>query len=133
MTALVIGPAERLAIADLVTIAAGAVVDVGQLGARLRTRDGKLAHMVHMTRQTILLPEAWLVTYSIETGHPGGRFRHLSVSVEREGRMPGPEAVWMIAECFGFQGSLAASCKVYLEQLRGRAGAAVNVLQPFPS
>ena len=88
--------------------------------------------MARMTAQTITLPLSFMVTYSVEIGHPAGRCRHLSVSIEQEGRAPGAEAVWMIAEEFGFYGSLE-SCTVWLEELRGRQSIAVNVVQPFPT
>ena len=55
----------------------------------------------------------------------------MSVSVQREGRIPRPEAVWMIAKAFGFRGGLQA-CKIYPEDLIGH-GKAVNIIQPCPT
>ena len=131
MTALVIGEVERARIAALIKGANENPVDVRALLRRIETAEGKRSHMDQMSRQTIALPVAWLVTFSIEFGHPAGTCRHMSVSVQREGRVPGPDAVWMIAESFGFVGGLQA-CKVWPEALRGH-GKAVNVVQPIPS
>jgi hypothetical protein len=131
MTALLIGEAERSAIADLVATATATanVVDVIDLAPRLNTPTGKAAHMAQMSLQTIDLPVAFRVTYSIETGHGCGVCRHMSVSVNRDGRVPGKEAVWMIAEMFGFRDGLSA-CAAYIEDLKGH-GMAVNVIQPI--
>lgn len=58
------------------------------------------------------------VVYTVEK-HPGGWCRHLSMSLNKEGRCPSPPAVDMMLEEFGFQGRLAekpSSLCVYTEQ-----------------
>jgi len=126
-TPLFIGPEQRAALHELRERANACPVDASTLAARCATADGKAAHMAQMTAQTVSIPAAYLVTFSIETGHPKGTFRHMSVSVQREGRVPNREAVWLIALALGFTGSLD-DCIAYQETLRGH-GEAVNVVQ----
>jgi beta-phosphoglucomutase-like phosphatase (HAD superfamily) len=54
----------------------------------------------------------------------------MSISSVRRGRVPTPEAAWMVAEELGFEGDLR-QCVVWLEDLqRGAERAkAVNVVQ----
>ena len=81
-----------------------------------------------MTDQSVPIPMAFVVTYSIEYNHPGGRTaRHMSMSVMRDGRVPHPAGVWMVCEELGFHGSLR-ECTVWLEDLSD-GGSAVNVVQ----
>src|SRR5687768_1216719 len=74
-TPLVIDSAIQRSIADLREFAALQPVDMTKLPGRLATAEGKKAHMAQMTRQTISIPLAYLVTFSIEDGHPCGRSR----------------------------------------------------------
>lgn len=69
------------------------------------------------------------VTFSIETGHPIGTARHMSMSSPAAGRVPIPEAVWMAAAELGFTGSIE-QCMTWPEQLQGH-GVAINVVQPM--
>jgi hypothetical protein len=126
-TPLMIGPTERAALHELRERANAHPVDASTLRTRLATPDGKSRHRDQMTIQTVRVPLAYLVTFSIETGHPKGTFRHMSISVQRDGRVPNLEGVWLIAQALGFTGSLD-ECIVYLEDLEGH-GKAVNVLQ----
>ncbi len=126
---LIMGAVQSAALADLRRRAAAAPVHVPDLLERLKTPIGERAHRKQMTAQTVEIPISFLVTFSIETGHPAGTCRHMSMSVGREGRVPHPEAVWMIAEELGFAGGLAA-CKTWREDLRGH-GVAINVIQPL--
>jgi len=106
MAALLIGPEQREALASLRDAAARVPVDIRTLLARVAIPEGKEAHVAHMTAQTIELPVGYLVTFSIETGHPCGVARHLSMSTRAEGKGPLPEAVWMVAQELGFAGGL---------------------------
>lgn len=128
-TPLVIGPAEKAKLAELLEKAAAAPVHMPEVVKLITTPEGKKAHMARMTAQTIKLPVAFLVTFSIETGHPCGTARHMSMSVDREGRLPHPQAIWMVALELGFTGGLEA-CMHWLEDLAGH-GEAVNVVQPM--
>ena len=126
-TPLMIGPCESASLHALRKRANRHPVDASTLAARLATPDGKAKHRRQMTAQSVRIPLAYLVTFSIETGHPKGTFRHMSISVQREGRVPSPEGVWIVAQALGFTGTLD-DCIAYLEKLEGH-GDAVNVLQ----
>lgn len=126
-TPLMIGPVERAALHELRERAAAHPVDAATLAARIATPTGKEKHRAQMTAQTVRIPLAYLVTYSVETGHPRGTYRHMSISVQRTGRLPNPEAVWMVAQVLGFTGSLD-ECVAYRESLQGH-GEAINVIQ----
>src|SRR5262249_27543358 len=109
--------------------AAALPVEIRGLRERIATTEGKAAHMRQMTSQTIYLPARYAVTFSVETGHPIGACRHMSMSVDRADRVPRPRAVWMVAQELGFVGSIEL-CTVWLEQLQGH-GQAVNLVQPI--
>ena len=104
-TPLVIGPAERAALAALRDVAAAHPVDMPRLMEVIETPEGKAAYMRQMNGQSVPLPLHFLVTFSIETGHPCGTCRHMSMS-SRPGRLPTSEAVIMVAEHLGFVGGL---------------------------
>jgi hypothetical protein len=53
----------------------------------------------------------------------------MSMSIVREGRVPHPDAVWLVAAELGFAGGLDA-CQTWVEDLRD-GGHAINVLQPL--
>jgi hypothetical protein len=127
MAALVIREDERAALRELVARAEAAPVDMLTLMLRLASAEGKAAHMAQMTAQSLMLSVGFVVTFSIELGHGGGAARHMSMSTQREGRVPHPEALWMVAEELGFVGGLEACDKVWPERLR--QGLAVNVVQ----
>lgn len=128
MTALVIGPEQKAEIAALRTLAIAHPVDVKWLLKAIKLPQLKAKHMAQMTEQTIEIPMNFLVAFSIETGHPAGVCRHMSMSVRQDGRAPTPDAVWMVAEEFGFVGGLG-QCAVYQEDLKGH-GIAINIVQP---
>jgi hypothetical protein len=127
MNALIIGDEERTALTTLRVQANKHPVDMLVLTEALKHRAGKAAHKLQMTAQSVALPTNYLVTFSIETRHPGGTARHMSMSVGTTGRVPNEHAVWMVAECLGFTGTLD-TCVAWAEDLEGH-GAAVNVLQ----
>jgi hypothetical protein len=126
--ALVIGEPERAKLHALREAAAAAPVHMPDLLVRMKTDEGREAHRDAMTRQSVTIPTRYVVTLSIETGHPMGTARHLSVSSRADGRVPTPEAVWMIAEELGFTGGIR-ECKVWMEDLSD-GGRAVNIAQP---
>jgi hypothetical protein len=126
-TPLFIDDTVRAAFTALREQAAKTPVDMRTIVARMKNREGKRAHMRQMTRQTVELPFGWAVTFSIEIGHPGGAARHMSLSSPAQGRIPTPEAVWMVAEELGFTSGLEA-CMVFPEELLGH-GQAISVIQ----
>jgi hypothetical protein len=97
----------------------------------LKTPTGKRDHLKRMTAQSIRIAGPWVffVTFSIETGHPVGVCRHMSMSIMREGRVPHPAAVWMIAAELGFIGAME-NCTTWMEDLSD-GGKAINVVQPL--
>jgi hypothetical protein len=129
MTALVLGDPEKVKIADLRERASQNPVDVKWLLNWIKDPDIKARHMAQMSSQTMLIPMNFMVTYSIETGHPAGVCRHMSMSLDKKGYCPSPYAVWMVAEEFGFVGGLV-QCSVWEEELQGH-GMSVNVVQPL--
>jgi hypothetical protein len=106
-------------------------VDIASLRASIQTPAGKKAHMERMRAQTMAIPTSFTVTFSVEHGHPGGLARHMSMSCRREGRIPHPAGVWMVAQLLGFVGGLESADKVWQEQLQGCEGIAVAVLQLY--
>jgi hypothetical protein len=127
MTALILSHGTNVELAELLATAAAHPVDMKALIEAMKHRAGKAAHKVQMTRQSITLPIGYMVTFSIETGHPGGTARHMSMSIDKQGRIPNEIAVWMVAERLGFVGDLN-DCVTWVEDLEGH-GAAVNVVQ----
>lgn len=101
-----IGPEEKAKIAQLIKLAEANPVNMPELMKAIMMPTGKHQHMQQMTAQTIDIPMAYEVTYSIEDGQPMGRCRHLSMAVTTEGRIPNPMALWMVAKEFGFWGEL---------------------------
>jgi hypothetical protein len=101
---------------------------VGPDGKVLASRRAPLA--AQMNRQTITIPFGYLVTFSIETHHPAGTCRHMSMSSPAKGRMPGVEAVDMVAEVLGFIGGYKA-CHCWIEDLTRGDGRekAINLVQ----
>lgn len=128
--ALIITGETRGRLQKLMARAASRPVNMLRLGAVLATPDGKLRHIDQMTEQSVGVHDGYLVTYSVETGHPCGTCRHMSVSVDAPDKLPSMEAVWMLAEELGFEAGLQR-CTIYLEDLPNRKAGAVNVLQPF--
>ena len=128
MSALLIGAAERLAIAKVILMANAFPVNVQDLIQQLKTPHGETAHRMQMTVQSVELPVGYLVCYSIEDGHGAGRCRHLSISGPKPDQLPSPEAAWLIAEEFGFVGNLL-QCAMWLEDLM--QGRAMNLVQPI--
>jgi hypothetical protein len=127
-TPLVIDEEVISQIKACVELAEACPVDMPTLVVRIKDPVGKERHMAQMNRQTVKVPLAYMVTFSIEDGHPCGRCRHLSMSVAREGRIPNPIGLWMIAKEFGFWGALEQCDAVWKENLQGH-GWAINVVQ----
>jgi len=133
-TPLIMGAAQTAQLAALRTKAATEPpVDMHGLSERLKDPANKRAHMNRMDELTIEIPIGFLVTFSIEIGHPAGAARHMSMSSPQRGRTPTPEAVWMVAEELGFTGSIE-QCTVWLEDLqrgprKDDRAKAVNVVQ----
>lgn len=128
-SALILGETQVAALKHLRDKAAAAPIDVRAVLRQCQTPAGTEAHLHRMEDFTVLLPINFKLTFSIETGHPAGPCRHMSMSSLRHGRAPLPEAVWMACEALGFAGGLE-SCGFWLEDI-GHGQKAVNVVQPL--
>ena len=126
--ALIIGDAQKIELARLRARATSEPIDVRGVMKLTETREGLVEHLARMETYTIPLPTSFIVTFTVETGHPAGTCRHMSMSSMRPNRMPTPEAVWIIAEVLGFVGGLDR-CAVWEEDI-GR-GKAINIVQPI--
>jgi hypothetical protein len=137
-TPFILGEAEIGQLATLKLIAEAHPVDMTNLMERLKSKKNKRRHMEQMSKQTVYLPFDYAVTYSKEINHPGGTARHMSMSINKEGRVPNQFAVWMVAEHLGFTGphddiaraedNLKQCDAIWFEDLRGH-GKAINVVQ----
>lgn len=126
---MVIDDEVRSQIKACIELAEANPVDMPTLMERIKDPVKKQHHMAQMTRQTVTIPIAFMVTFSIEHGHPCGPCRHMSMSLQRPGRMPNPIGVWMIAKEFGFWGNMVEDCDaIYPEELQGH-GQAINLIQ----
>jgi hypothetical protein len=128
---LIIGSDLRADLVRLRSAAAAKPLDMRRVIEDLRTEAGRDRHRAVMDRQTIVIPGPWpfYVTFTIETGHPAGVCRHMSMSASRDSRVPTMEAVWMVGKELGFVGGYDL-CRIWLEPLPdGRA--AVNMVQPL--
>jgi hypothetical protein len=128
---LIITPEVLADLHKLRDVAARKPVSIPELMRVIKTPRGERMHRERMTAQTVLIPGPWefFVTFSIETGHPSGTCRHMSMSIMRDKRVPHPAAIWMVAAELGFSGGLEA-CKVWPEDLSDR-GVAINLIQPL--
>ena len=125
---MVIDDEVRSQIKACVELAEANPVDMPSLMERIKDPVKKEHHMAQMNRQTVKIPLAFLVTFSIEDGHPVGRCRHMSMSVQKKDRLPHPIGLWMIAKEFGFWGDIEQCDGLWKEDLLGH-GTAINVVQ----
>lgn len=125
--ALLIGPEERALLVNLRSRAEDRPINLTAMTEETKTSEGMRKHLAHLLDQTIVVPLNYLVTFSIEVGHPGGPARHVSVSLEK--KLPNKLAIWMIAEELGFAGGLEACDKIWPEKIHNRSGVAINLLQ----
>lgn len=52
--------------------------------------------------EAVMIPHGYMVAFSVEE-QPGGLCNHLSVSVDKPGMLPSPDAVAMIADACGME------------------------------
>lgn len=93
-----------------------------------RLKEGDTTAVSDDPQTRCVLPVGYRVVFSIEEHRPRW-CRHLSISVDERGCLPGEFAVIEIARAFGFRGSLSdwrEHGAVWLEQ-----EIAVNVLEPL--
>lgn len=131
-TPLLLGAEEKQKLAALREAAAKSPVDMPKMMESIKTPKGKKAHSKQMTQQSVYIPFGFVVTFSIERGHPAGTCRHMSMSSDAQGRVPTPEAVWMICQELGFVGGYEL-CSIWEEALERGNGKkiAMNIVQPI--
>jgi hypothetical protein len=131
MTALVLGEKERELLADLRVNALSNPIHLNEeiVEKLAHSKEYRNTHLMLMAKFTIDIPMGYAVTYTIETGHPAGPCRHMSMSVTTPSRMPSPEAVNLIAEYLGFVGGYEA-CTCWIENV-GPNKQAINLIQPL--
>jgi hypothetical protein len=126
MSALQIGPKERLAIAKLELLATANPIDP-QRAIAAAARD-EAAYRDMMEGMTVFLPVGYAVTYSHEN-QPCGLCHHISISVDRANMAPSPEAVEMILKEFGMKPLMSReTANVWLESISPTLQA-VNIVQ----
>lgn len=130
---LLITPAVEAQLRALKDLAEAFPRSINDIATAMETDAGRSEHRDNMTLQSVVIPGPWpfYVTYSVETGHPIGAVRHMSMSVKRDERIPHPIAVWMIAAYLGFTGDLCSCEKVWMEDLSD-GGKAINLVQVMP-
>ena len=131
MSGIVFDQATRLALSDLRRLASDQPVDISTLTARLRIPDERRKHRAQMQAQALAIEGevTLLIVYSVETGHPAGSCRHMSISVDRPRMMPSQAVTERVMAEFGFLGG-AAACSVWTEKM-GDGQTAVHVVQPL--
>lgn len=127
-SALIIGPTEQHNLNLLRQWAIDHPMSVLDIMRDTKTPQGHQKHIRRMERHTIDIPVLYCVTFSIETNHPAGTCRHMSMSSKSPGRVPTPDAVLMVADELGFVGGLDA-CKLWAEDI-GEGDIAINLAQP---
>jgi hypothetical protein len=126
MSALMIGPGEKKAIAALIEKAKKhrfSYQRMREYASGARPINRKL-----MSDLTILIPAGFTVTYSIEDHAPKVPCHHLSVAAPRADRVPNEFAIAMILREFGMMMPLDQS-QVYPEEFEPNR-IAINVIQP---
>jgi len=109
---LVIGPEEKEKLKKLKETAEANVLSFQTLMSGTPIGDNP--------NHAIYIPADFRVVYSVEEQpNPLGRCRHLSVSVSREGRVPHPASLKMIAEELGFRNDAMVDFAMYQQLEHG--------------
>lgn len=122
---------QQTALLALRARAEAAPIDYDAAKHLIKTADGRAAYAAQLRAQSLrLMPDDFLVFFSIEAGHRLGQVRHMSVSAP-PGGLPHPEAIWIIARLLGYEGEGVEACDLlWPEQVPGR-GIANNLVQFF--
>lgn len=79
-----------------------------------------------MEGYVLLLPFGYKIVFSIEL-QPAGKVRHLSMSVDEDGKLPNPGVVGEIMKLIGFDNEME-DCTIYMEDI-SPVRKAINVLE----
>lgn len=135
MSVVIIGPDEQAAIDALVAHARANCIPWEVLAPHAVEPDKQVLTLEDRTRpegpprpepRHIMLGNV-LAAFSYEE-QPAGICRHLSVSVERKGMLPSPEAVGMVAEAFGFTTFPPVEGEIWIEEFEP-GHSAINVIE----
>jgi len=81
---------------------------------------------------TCILSDVFKIVYSVES-QPVGWCRHLSVSVDKEQKLPSVPVVELLMKEFGFTGNINECENIWVERdiatAKGKKGVAINILQ----
>ena len=124
---LLIGDMERTAIKNLMFYAENNKLSYDKM-KKIMAR--KMPPPGDNEKYVITIPLNFRIVFTIEQ-HPGGWFKHLSVSIPNKNKAPHPNAVEMIMAEFEM-GDLNArpGNSVYIEEI-GNGYKAINILCPF--
>jgi hypothetical protein len=130
MTLISIGREEAARLERLRIFAVTHPLYMPQVRALMRTLEGEKLHMKAMAEHSVELPLGYLVTFSIETGHPFGTCRHMSMSSSVPSMAPSAQTAWMVAQRLGFVVGVHR-CDVWIEELErdNKKYSAVNLIQ----
>lgn len=137
MRMLVVGEKEKKAIAELRELAKAERLSREHLEKYSQGFDPndpktrKEGFLPIAMKYTICLPDGFTVTYT-EEDQPIGMCRHLSVSVDADGKLPNPSAIEYLLYSFGFEHKLGVEQVVYPEEY-GEGLTAVNVIERISS
>lgn len=127
MRPLFLTPEVQAAATQLIAYAREHPVSVADLR---RMKAGDLPAVGAHPQFAIEIPMGFRVVYSHEMQPVLGHCRHLSISVDREGKGPGVEAVNAIAKLFGFKEGIMSADHNWIEHDEdGSDHFAINLLQ----
>lgn len=137
MTPIIVNDEVRAEIFRVVSHAWKNIIPIAELAKSGQLQQGMPNPIGDSMDHVVLIPQAFKVVFSIEdqgsekiNGRGGlGRCRHLSMSINKPGRVPNPIAVDMIVEEFGFDNPLY-HCAVWAENFGDNTLLAINVLEP---
>ncbi len=128
MRALIIGDEEKAAIATVIERAKNNVVSNEMIRAmiegRIKPKEG------HNDHYSVLIPVGYRVTYTRECAlreHPEVVLHHISVAVDRRGKMPNVHAVQVILQEFGMPTDFSEMAHSYIEDTAD-GSKAINLL-----
>lgn len=138
MTPIIINDDVRQQIFQVVQHAWNNIVPIYQMAEHGKLKEGMSNPIANDKGHYILIPQAFNVIFSIEDqgtevkdGRGGlGKCRHLSMSINKKGRVPNPIALDMVMEEFGFDNPLH-HCAIWIEHFGDDNLVAINVLEPL--
>jgi len=135
--ALIIGPKEIAAIRQCVERARARPMRLQDVMGLARKMPAQVQSGVHITLadrppdfdrpeiEHVRIPQGYRAAFTFEE-QPAGMVRHLSVSVDKRGRVPNVPAMMMIGEAFGFASD--RPCQFWTEEFEP-GHFAVNMMQ----